>query len=127
VVLARLRSPLGALLMAAATGQLADVRPLEWSADAAVTVVIASAGYPDSPRTGDEIRGLDEAAGLADVFHGGTTLSDGAIVSSGGRVLSVTALGPTVRAARDRAYEAVDCITLAGSHHRRDIAASVKD
>lgn len=127
VVLARLRTPLGTLLMAAATGQLADIRPLEWSSDAAVTVVIASAGYPDSPRTGDEIHGLAKAAGLAEVFHGGTTLRDGAIVSSGGRVLSVTGLGPTVQAARDRAYAAVDCITLAGSHHRRDIAASVKD
>lgn len=127
VVLARLSSPLGALLMAAATGQLADMRPLEWSADAAVTVVIASAGYPDSPQIGEVIHGLAQAERLADVFHGGTTLSDGAIVSSGGRVLSVTALGPTVQAARDRAYSAVDCITLTGSHHRRDIAAGVKD
>jgi phosphoribosylamine--glycine ligase len=126
VVLARLRSPLGALLMAAATGRL-DARPLEWSDEAAVTVVIASAGYPDSPQTGIVIDGLEEAGRLAEVFHGGTTLQDGAIVSSGGRVLSVTGLGPTVRAARERAYAAVDCITLAGSHHRRDIAANVKD
>jgi phosphoribosylamine--glycine ligase len=127
VVLARLRTPLGALLMAAATGQLAEIRPLEWSADAAVTVVIASAGYPELPQTGDVITGLDQAARIADVFHAGTASVDNAIVSSGGRVLSVTALGPTVRAARESAYEAVDCISLAGSHHRRDIAANVED
>jgi phosphoribosylamine--glycine ligase len=73
------------------------------------------------------IDGLEEAAEFAEVFHGGTSRRDGAIVSSGGRVLSVTGLGPTVQAARERAYAAVDCITLAGSHHRRDIAAHVKD
>lgn len=127
VVLARLRSPLGALLMAAATGQLADVRPLEWSDDAAVTVVIASAGYPDNPRTGDAITGLEDADKLAKVFHAGTAVRDSAIVSNGGRVLSVTALGPTIHAARTAAYQAVDCITLADSHYRRDIAAHVKD
>jgi phosphoribosylamine--glycine ligase len=125
VVLARLQSGLGGLMMAAANGTL-DTHPAPvWSSDSAVTVVIAAQGYPQSPRTGDVIAGL-EAAGEAvgvDVLHAGTTVADdGTIAASGGRVLSVTAVGVNLHEARERAYAAVDLITLEGSHHRRDIA-----
>ena len=125
VVLARLDSGLGGVLLAAATGRLADVPELRWSPDFAVTVVIAAQGYPADPRKGDPIGELQAADAIAgvDVLHAGTTVSsEGAIVSSGGRVLSVTAVGPTLHQARERAYAAVDLITLEGSHHRRDIA-----
>ena len=126
VVLARLQSGLGGLLMAAATGKLSEMPPPQWSADSAVTVVIAAKGYPADPRKGDPIGELQTAGEVAgvDVLHAGTTISDdGSIVSSGGRVLSVTAVGSNLHEARERAYTAVDLITLEGSHHRRDIAA----
>ncbi len=127
VVLARLRTPLGALLRAAATGALHEVGPLDWSTDSAVTVVIAAAGYPGPPRSGDELIGLAEADALdgVDVLHAGTTVDDGGrVVASGGRVLSVVGTGPDLVAARDRAYAGVDRIRLAGGHHRTDIAAA---
>ncbi len=125
VVLASLRSPLGAVLRACAQGRLDDVGPLQWAPGFAVTVVIAASGYPAAPRTGDVISGLEEAADLVgvDVFHAGTTVTDDGIASSGGRVLSVTAHGESLAQARERAYAAVDLISLEGSHHRRDIAA----
>jgi phosphoribosylamine--glycine ligase len=124
VVLARLRTPLGALLLAAATGRLAAHEPLAWRRDAAVTVVIAAEGYPASPRRGDPIHGLDEAGGVdgAYVLHAGTAIDAGQLVSAGGRVLSVVGLGADLTAARERAYEAVNRIALAGSAHRTDIA-----
>lgn len=126
VVLARLRTPLAGVLLAAATGRLADLPPLQWSDDAAVTVVVASHGYPAAPRTGDALAGLEEAAQVAGVrvLHAGTARVQDDIVSSGGRVLSVTATGASLAQARERAYAAVDLITLEGSHHRRDIAAA---
>ena len=126
VVLARLVTPLGQVLLAAATGTLDDLPPLEWRAGAAVTVVIASKGYPESPVTGDLIQGLDEADAVegVSVLHAGTRASGDGIVSAGGRVLSVTAVGDDIDAARTRAYEAIDLIALEGSHHRRDIAAA---
>ena len=130
VVLARLRTGLGGLLMAAATGRLAQFPALEWSPESAVTVVIAAHGYPADPRKGDPIGELDAAAAVAgvDVLHAGTTIDgSGTIVSSGGRVLSVTAVGATLHEARERAYAAVDLITLEGSHHRRDIAAKAAE
>ena len=126
VVLARLRSGLGGLLTAAATGSLGTHPEPQWSEDAAVTVVVAAHGYPESPRKGDLISGLDEAGRQAgvDILHAGTSvMEDGSVTSSGGRVLSVTAVGSTLHEARERAYAAVDLITLEGSHHRRDIAA----
>jgi phosphoribosylamine---glycine ligase len=126
VVLARLRSPLGGLLHAAATGALAEAAPLRWSDGAAVTVVIASGGYPAAPRTGDPVEGLDDVAEKdphAYVLHAGTRLDErGRTVSAGGRVLSVTATGATLAKARERAYRAVDRVRLDGSHHRTDIA-----
>ncbi|MEU4209669.1 phosphoribosylamine--glycine ligase [Streptomyces sp. NPDC026206] len=126
VVLARLKTPLAGLLLNAATGNLAAQPPLRWSEGAAVTVVIASHNYPGSPRTGDVIEGLAGAAEVdeAYVLHAGTALdADGRVVSAGGRVLSVTATGADLSAARTRAYEAVSRVRLDGSHHRTDIAA----
>ncbi len=129
VVLARLKTPLAGILLAAANGTLADLEPLRWSDDAAVTVVIASHNYPDTPRTGDPIEGLDEVAAQdaphAYVLHAGTRRDGDAVVSAGGRVLSVTASGKDLTQARARAYEAVNRIRLDGSQHRTDIAAKV--
>lgn len=126
VVLARLKTPLAGVLLNAATGNLAAQPPLRWSEGAAVTVVIASHNYPGTPRTGDVIEGLAEAAEVdkAYVLHAGTALdAEGRVVSAGGRVLSVTATGSDLSAARTRAYEAVSRVRLDGSHHRTDIAA----
>jgi phosphoribosylamine--glycine ligase len=127
VVLARLKTPLAGVLLAAANGTLGDLEPLRWSADAAVTVVVASHNYPGSPRTGDPITGLDEIAAVdaphAYVLHAGTRRVGDEVVSAGGRVLSVTATGKDLTMARDRAYTAVARIGLDGSQHRSDIAA----
>ncbi|MFB7275251.1 phosphoribosylamine--glycine ligase [Streptomyces sp. NPDC056244] len=127
VVLARLRTPLAGVLLAAAEGTLADLPPLTWHDDAAVTVVVASHNYPDTPRTGDPISGLEEIAAHdaphAYVLHAGTRRDDGGtVVSAGGRVLSVTATGEDLTQARERAYTALHRITLPGSQHRTDIA-----
>ena len=120
-VLPRLRSDLLELLEAAtSTGGLAGVEP-EWSPDWAVTVVLASRGYPESSSKGDPISGLDEVEG-AEVFHAGTAADDGRIVTAGGRVLGVTALGGTPGEARDRAYEAAERIEFEGRQMRGDIA-----
>ena len=126
VVLARLRTPLAGVLLAAADGSLADLPALEWSSEAAVTVVLAAEGYPAAPRTGDLLGGLDAAAEVpgAVVLHAGTAPADGGVVSAGGRVLSVVGTGPSVDAARRTAYEAIGRVTLDGGHYRRDIAAS---
>ncbi|GAA2579349.1 phosphoribosylamine--glycine ligase [Winogradskya consettensis] len=119
VVLAMLASPLGELLHAAAMGTLADFPPLRWRDGSAVTIVVASHNYPGTPRTGDVIEGGE----LDGVIHAGTVRrDDGALVSAGGRVLSATATGSDLAAARAAAYELVGRITLDGSHHRSDIA-----
>jgi phosphoribosylamine--glycine ligase len=119
VVLALLDSPLGGLLQATATGTLAAQPPLAWRDGAAVTVVIAAAGYPGAPRIGDVITGAD----LPGVIHAGTRRrADGAVVSAGGRVLSATATGPTLAAARDAAYALVAGVHLPGGQFRQDIA-----
>ncbi|MFE6462403.1 phosphoribosylamine--glycine ligase [Streptomyces cinereoruber] len=126
VVLARLATPLAGVLLNAANGTLADQAPLRWRDDAAVTVVVASHNYPDTPRTGDRITGLEEIAELdaphAYVLHAGTKRDGDAVVSAGGRVLSVTATGTDLARARERAYAAVGRIRLDGSQHRTDIA-----
>ncbi|MCP3769467.1 MULTISPECIES: phosphoribosylamine--glycine ligase [unclassified Streptomyces] len=131
VVLARLKTPLAGVLMAAATGNLADLEPLRWSDDAAVTVVVASHNYPGTPRTGDPVTGLDEVAAQdsphAYVLHAGTRREGDATVSAGGRVLSVTATGEDLAEARDRAYRAVARIRLDGSQYRTDIAAEAAE
>jgi phosphoribosylamine--glycine ligase len=119
VVLALLRTPLAGLMHATATGKLAKQPPLEWSGGAAVTVVIAADGYPGKPRTGDVITGGE----LEGVLHAGTRRrEDGAVVSAGGRVLSVVGTGKSLKSARKHAYETVERVHLAGSHHRTDIA-----
>ncbi len=126
VVLARLKTPLAAVLLAAADGTLDELPPLNWRDEAAVTVVVASHNYPDTPRTGDPIEGLDDVAAQdapgAYVLHAGTRRDGDAIVSAGGRVLSVTAVGKDLAAARERAYTAVARIRLDGSQFRTDIA-----
>ncbi|PXY31475.1 phosphoribosylamine--glycine ligase [Prauserella muralis] len=118
-VLALLRTPLAGLLHATATGTLAGQPPLEWADGAAVTVVVAADGYPGKPRTGDVITG-SEGEG---VLHAGTRRrDDGAVVSSGGRVLSVVGTGADLEEARSEAYERIGRINLPGAHHRTDIA-----
>jgi phosphoribosylamine--glycine ligase len=118
VVLALLRTPLAGLLNAVATGTLATHPPLEWAEGAAVTVVVAAEGYPGTPRLGDVISGAEGVG----VLHAGTRRrEDGAVVSSGGRVLSVVGTGPDLAAARADAYARVEGVHLAGSHHRTDI------
>lgn len=131
VVLARLKTPLAGVLLAAANGTLEDLAPLRWSEDAAVTVVIASHNYPGTPRTGDPITGLDEVAAQdaphAYVLHAGTRYDGEAVVSAGGRVLSVTATGEDLTQARERAYASVTRVGLDGSQHRTDIAAKAAE
>ncbi|MCV6980430.1 phosphoribosylamine--glycine ligase [Mycolicibacterium pulveris] len=123
-VLALLESPLGQLLRAAATGSLAEVPPLKWRDGAAVTVVLAAENYPSRPRVGDVIVG-SEADG---VLHAGTARrDDGAIVSCGGRVLSVVGTGPDLTAARAAAYQLIESIRLPGSHFRTDIGLAAAD
>jgi phosphoribosylamine--glycine ligase len=121
VVLARLTTPLAQVLVNAATGDLAGTT-LDWSNDAAITVVMAALGYPGKPTTGQPISGLAEANAIADVLHAGTRLEDGKVLTNGGRVLSVTATGPTLAEARDRAYAAVAKVSFPGAQWRSDIA-----
>ncbi|HEY0696801.1 MAG TPA: phosphoribosylamine--glycine ligase, partial [Micromonospora sp.] len=120
VVLALLETPLAGLLHAAAVGTLAGHPPLRWRDGAAVTVVLASAGYPGSARTGDVITGADRPG----MIHAGTArrATDGALLSAGGRVLCGTATGADLAAAREAAYALVDGVELAGAQYRRDIA-----
>ncbi len=120
-VLALLESPLAQLLHATATGTLAAHPALRWHDGYAVTVVLAAENYPGRPRVGDVIDG----AAAAGVLHAGTARrDDGAVVSSGGRVLSVVGTGADLNAARDAAYHALSSIRLSGSHFRSDIALS---
>ena len=141
-VLARLQTPLAGVLLAAAEGRLAELPPLEWSPESAVTVVVAAEGYPAGPLTGDPVSGLEDAESVdgVHVLQAGTRVEEpgdvaadaepsatdgnaGRLVSAGGRVLSVVALGEDLTQARERAYGAVSRISLRGSHHRSDIAA----
>ena len=124
VYLPRLENDLVDLLLASTEGRL-DAVGLRWSSDACVCVVIASGGYPGHYEKGKRIHGLDDVAALPDVkvFHAGTTLKDGQVVTNGGRVLGVTAWAPTLAGARDKAYAAVDKLCFEGMHFRRDIAA----
>jgi phosphoribosylamine--glycine ligase len=124
VVLPLLDSPLAGLLYAAATGALAAHPPLRWRDGAAVTVVLAAAGYPGTPRAGDLLTGAD----LPGVLHAGTRRrEDGAIVASGGRVVSVVGTGDTLAAAREAAYERLAGVHLDGGHFRSDIARAAVD
>lgn len=125
VVLPRLAEPLSELLLAAASGHLEDFSRPSFADDAAVTVVVASEGYPASPVTGRALSGLDEAAAVDGVHlaHAATALHDGGFVATGGRVLSVVGVGATLAEARERVYRGVDAIGLEGGQHRRDIAS----
>jgi phosphoribosylamine--glycine ligase len=127
VVLPRLVTPLSGLLHAAATGGLGRITYPKFSSDVAVTVVLASEGYPESPITGRVITGLDEASAVEGVHitHAATAVLDGQYIATGGRVLSVVATGPDFATARARAYQALGRIELEGSHYRTDIALRV--
>ncbi|GIX02063.1 MAG: phosphoribosylamine--glycine ligase [Thermogutta sp.] len=120
----RLKSDLLEILNLAVDGRLDQLESLEWDPRPAVCVVMASEGYPGSYQKGFPIRGLDEAARLPDVkvFHAGTAIKDGEIVTAGGRVLGVTALGENIARAKYQAYAAVKCIRWQGAWCRKDIA-----
>jgi phosphoribosylamine--glycine ligase len=121
-ILMRLDDDLFELLMAAADGRLKGVK-LNWSSKASVCVVLSSRGYPGSYEKGRAIKGLDDLKDLdgVKVFHAGTTLKDGDIVTSGGRVLGVTGLGTDIRDAIERTYRAVAKISWEGAYFRKDI------
>ena len=123
VILPRVKGDLLPLLEATIDGRVQELE-IELDERPAVTVVMASAGYPGNVEAGKKISGLEECAAMSDVhvFHAGTRRENGNVFSSGGRVLAVTALGETIAAARDRAYEAVAKIKFEGCHYRRDIA-----
>jgi phosphoribosylamine--glycine ligase len=120
----RLKSDLLDLIDATIDGRLDEIAPPEWDPRPAVCVVMASEGYPGKYERGQPIRGLDEAAKLPDVkvFHAGTATSGGQVVTDGGRVLGVTALGTSISAAKLQAYTAVKCIRFAGGWCRKDIS-----
>lgn len=123
-LLMRLKTDLAQVLMAAADGKLDELGPLEWDPRPAVCVVMAAAGYPGDYEKGSPIRGLDEADALPDskVFHAGTTLRGADVVSDGGRVLGVTAIGDDIVNAKLKAYQAVKCIRWDGAWCRKDIS-----
>lgn len=121
-VLALLQTPLAGLLLAAAKGTLAEQPPLQWRSGYAVTVVLAAAGYPGKPRTGDII-GLPTALpDDASILHAGTARRDAQVISTGGRVLGVVGIGASLVDARTKAYDSIEQITLQGGHYRTDIA-----
>lgn len=124
-LLPRMKSDLVSLFEATIDGKI-DAHPIEWDDRASVTVVLASAGYPGKYDTGKTISGLADATKLdgVQVFHAGTKIVNGTVVTGGGRVLAVTALGRTIKLARERAYDAVSRIHFEGCHYRRDIALS---
>ena len=120
VLIPRLATPLAQLLYKAATDSLDDVA-LSWRDESAVTVVLAAQGYPESPKTGGAVSGIPEISG-AQIFHAGTSEEEGSLLSSGGRVLTVTGIGSDLTEARNVAYRAISQIELAGSFYRSDIA-----
>ena len=126
-LLALLDSPIAALLHGAATGTLADVPPPAWKPGAAVAVVLASKGYPETSSSGDLITGIEDAEAVDDVhvIHAGTARSGDDLVTAGGRVLAVIATGADVAAARDAAYAGVAAVEFEGVQHRTDIAAGI--
>jgi phosphoribosylamine--glycine ligase len=119
-ILMRLKSDLFEIVEHAIEGTLDRVEA-EWDRRAALGVVMAAAGYPESPRKGDEITGLPKDEEDFHVFHAGTAMKDGRVVTNGGRVLCVTALGDKVKIAAERAYEVVEKIRFDGMHFRTDI------
>lgn len=128
VLLPRLDDDLGALLAAAAAGELPD-RPLRWSSNATLGVVLAAPGYPDRPHTGEMIRGLGTAAELpaVHIFHAGTSMAEGVPVTAGGRVVNVVGTGVDLSEARRRAYDAASVIDFPGKQFRTDIGLEVSE
>ncbi|MGP5247620.1 phosphoribosylamine--glycine ligase [Corynebacterium flavescens] len=125
-VLSLLKSPLAQALYATSTGALAQLPPLRWEQGYAVTVVLAAAGYPQSPRKGDAITG----EGLEDperILHAGTTIADGQVLSAGGRVLNALGKGATLEEARAAAYKVLDGITMEGGFYRHDIGLAAQE
>ena len=120
VLIPRLMTPLATLLYNAATDNLDDA-VLQWRDESAVTVVLAAQGYPESPKTGSVVSSIP-TIDKSQVFHAGTTLNGGSLLSTGGRVLTVTGTGSDLTEARDRAYRAISQIELEGSFYRSDIA-----
>ena len=122
VIMARMRSDIVPILQGVAEGQLKETK-IDWAKEAAVCVVVTARGYPDAPETGDPISGLEALQGLSDVmvFHAATARRDDKIVTVGGRVLGVTALGANLDAAVQRAYGAVKKVSFEGMHYRKDI------
>jgi phosphoribosylamine--glycine ligase len=119
-ILLRLKSDLFELIEHAVDGQLSSVQA-DWDRRSALGVVLAAHGYPDSPRKGDALSGVPQAADDLKVFHAGTAAEGGRVVTSGGRVLCVTALGDSVKMAQRRAYQAIESIRFEGMQFRRDI------
>jgi phosphoribosylamine--glycine ligase len=119
-IMMRLKSDLFLLIEHAVNGTLHTINA-QWDRRVALGAVMAAAGYPEEPRKGDEITGLPRNDDDFHVFHAGTSLEQGKVLTSGGRVLCVTALGDTVRVAQRRAYEVAERIQFAGSQMRRDI------
>jgi phosphoribosylamine--glycine ligase len=119
-IMLRLKSDLYEMLEAAVDGRLDQVEA-EWDRRTALGVVLAAANYPETPRRGDAISGLDQRGEDFHVFHAGTAMENGAVVTAGGRVLCVTALGDSIKMAQRRAYQVVDGIRFAGMQCRRDI------
>jgi phosphoribosylamine--glycine ligase len=128
VLLLRLEDDLLPLLAAGAAGRF-DARRLSFRREAAACVVLASPGYPGRPLTGEPIRGLDRAAAVegVEIFHAGTTVEGGELVSAGGRVLSVCALAPDLRGALERAYAAVGEVDWPGKVYRHDVGRRLLD
>jgi phosphoribosylamine--glycine ligase len=123
VIMARLRSDIVPVLRGVADGEIDEETKLEWSKEPAVCVVLCAPGYPDEPRTGQEILGLESLVGEKDVvaFHAATGMRDGRVVTVGGRVLGVTAIGANLEAAIHRAYQATTKISFDGMQYRKDI------
>jgi phosphoribosylamine--glycine ligase len=124
VLIPRLKTPLATLLFNAATDNLDDV-VLHWSDESAVTVVLAAEGYPESPKTGGTID-IPQSS-ISTVYHAGTASSQGNLVSSGGRVLTITGLGRSLKEARDRAYATISTVSLENSFYRSDIALTASE
>jgi phosphoribosylamine---glycine ligase len=127
VIMARMRSDIVPILQGVAEGHLKETK-IDWAKEAAVCVVLAARGYPDAPETGKEVHGLDALEGESDVmvFHAATANRDGKVVTVGGRVLGVTALGANLDAAAERAYESVQKISFDGMHYRTDIGQQAR-
>ncbi|MBP6705635.1 MAG: phosphoribosylamine--glycine ligase, partial [Vicinamibacteria bacterium] len=123
VILARLKSDLASLLVAVADGALADVK-VEWAKEPAVCVVVASEGYPDNVVKGTEVRRIPESEEGLQVLHGSTSLEGTKLVTSGGRVFAITAVGASLPQALNKAYEAVSQVEFDGAQYRHDIGAS---